>query len=200
MPTPEPPVERLLTEDFFARHPEEAADQLELSTPAEAAEVLAQLSPRIASAAFRRVAPAKAVDILAELGRVQAIALLRDLDPPQAGALLSSLDEQQRQELLAGVAPAEARQLRSLMDYPADSAGRLMDPRIAVFRPGMTAEAALERLRSLRHGRRFSVAFSAWPRKDAAGFHSTPTRRPGDCPYRESGSWRPSTTSTSRAT
>ena len=156
MPTPEPTIERLLTEDFFARHPGEAADQLELSTPAEAAEVLAQLSPRTASAAFRRVAPAKAVDILAELGREQAIPLLRDLDPPQAGALLSSLDEQQRQELLAGVAPAEARQLRSLMEYPADSAGRLMDPRIAVFRPGMTAEAALERLRSLRHGRRFS--------------------------------------------
>ena len=156
MPTPEPTIERLLTEDFFARHPGEAADQLELSTPAEAAEVLAQLSPRTASAAFRRVAPAKAVDILAELGREQAIPLLRDLDPPQAGALLSSLDEHQRQELLAGVAPAEARQLRSLMDYPADSAGRLMDPRIAVFRPGMTAEAALERLRSLRHGRRFS--------------------------------------------
>ena len=54
------------------------------------------------------------------------------------------------------MAPAETRQLRSLMEYPADSAGRLMDPRIAVFRPGMTAEAALERLRSLRHGRRFS--------------------------------------------
>ena len=156
MPTPEPTIERLLTEDFFARHPDEAADQLELSTPAEAAEVLAQLSPRIAGAAFRRVAPAKAVDILAESDREQAIALLRDLDPPQAGALLSSLSQQQRQELLVGVAPAEARQLRSLMEYPADSAGRLMDPRIAVFRPGMTAGAALERLRSLRHGRRFS--------------------------------------------
>ena len=86
------------------------------------------------------MAPAKAVDILVELDHEQAIPLLRDLDPPQAGALLSSLSAQQRQELLAGVAPAEARQLRSLMDYPADSAGRLMDPRIAVFRPGMTGQ------------------------------------------------------------
>ena len=155
MPTADATIERLLTEDLFTRHPEEAADQLELSTPAEAAEMLAQLTPRIASQAFRRVAPAKALDILAEIDRDHALPLLRDLDPPQAGALLSGLSERQCQELLAGLAPSEARQLRSLMQYPADSAGRLMDPRIAVFRPGMTAGEALERLRSMRQGRRF---------------------------------------------
>ena len=118
--------------------------------------MLAQLTPRIASQAFRRVAPAKAVDILVELDRDPALQLVRDLDPPQAGALLSGLSEQHCQELLAGLAPAEARQLRSLMEYPADSAGRLMDPRTAVFRPGMTAGEALERLRSMGQGRRFS--------------------------------------------
>lgn len=155
MPTPDLSTERLLTENFFARHPEQAADQLEMATSSEAAGILAQLTPRIASVAFRRVAPAKALDILLEIDREHARQLLRDLDPPQAGALLSGLSEEERQELLAGLAPSETRVLQSLMQYPEDSAGRLMDPRIAIFRPGITAGEALERLRSMQPGRRF---------------------------------------------
>ena len=155
MPTPKPSTEHLLTENFFTRHPEQAADQLEMATSSEGAEILAQLTPGIASAVFRRLAPAKALDILIEIDRNRARRLLRDLDPQQAGALLSGLGEEQRQELLAGLAPSEAGALRSLMQYPEDSAGRLMDPRIAVFRPGITAGEALERLRSIQPGRRF---------------------------------------------
>ena len=154
MPTPEPSIESLLIEDLVARHPEEAADELELSAVADAACILAELKPGIASEIFRRLAPAKALDILVAVDRDRARQLLSDLDPPQAGALLSGLDEQQREDLLAGFAPASARALRALAEYPADSAGRLMDTRIAVFRPGMKAGAALARLRSMRSRRR----------------------------------------------
>lgn len=147
-------VERLLVQDFFERHPEEVADHLEVSMPSETAEILSYVAPEPCIEAFRRLSPAKALDILAEIDLDHGRQLIRNLDPPQAGALLDGLDTQRCDDLLAGLARAEANELHSLMQYPADSAGRLMDPRITVFRPDMKVEEALERLRSIRQRRR----------------------------------------------
>ena len=154
MPTASLEVERLLAQDFFERHPEEAADHLETSTPSEAAEILSQVTPENSIEAFRRLSPAKALDILDEIDLDHGRQLIRNLDPPQAGALLGGLGAQRGDDLLAGLAQAEARELHSLTQHPTDSAGRLMDSRITVFRPDMTVEEALERLRSIRQRRR----------------------------------------------
>ena len=154
MLTASPEVERLLVQDFFERHPEEAADHLEISPPSETDEMLSHVAPETCIEAFRRLSPAKALDILAEIDLDHGRQLIRNLDPPQAGALLGGLDTQRCDDLLAGLARTEARELHALMQYPADSAGRLMDPRITVFRPDMKAEEALERLRSIRQRRR----------------------------------------------
>lgn len=154
MPTASLEVERLLAQDFFERHPEEAADHLETSTPSETDEMLSHVAPETCIEAFRRLSPAKALDILAEIDLAHGRQLIRNLDPPQAGALLGGLGTQRCDDLLAGLARAEAKELHSLMQHPSDSAGRLMDPRITVFRPDMKVEEALERLRSIRQRRR----------------------------------------------
>ncbi len=154
MPTASLAVEQLLVQDFFERHPEEAAEHLETATPSEAEEIFSQAAPETCIEAFRRLSPAKALDILAEIDLDHGRQLLRNLDPPQAGALLSGLGTQRCKDLLAGLARAEAGALHALMQYPTDSAGRLMDPRITVFQPDMTVEEALERLRSIRQRRR----------------------------------------------
>ena len=154
MPTASLAVERLLAQDFFERHPEEAADHLETVAPSEAEEMLSQVAPETCIEAFRRLSPAKALDILAEIDLNHGRQLIRNLDPPQAGALLSGLGTQRCDDLLAGLARAEAGALHTLMQHPTDSAGRLMDPRITVFQPDMTVEEALERLRSIRQRRR----------------------------------------------
>ncbi len=154
MPTASLEVERLLVQDFFARHPEEAADYLETSTPSEADELLSHVAPETCIEAFRRLSPAKALDILAEIDLDHGRQLIRNLDPPQAGALLSGLGTQRCDDLLAGLARAEAGALHALMQHPTDSAGRFMDPRITVFHPEMKVEEALERLRSIRQRRR----------------------------------------------
>ncbi len=154
MPTASLAVEQLLVQDFFERHPEEAAEHLETATPSEAEEIFSQAAPETCIEAFRRLSPAKALDILAEIDLDHGRQLLRNLDPPQAGALLSGLGTQRCKDLLAGLARAEAGALHALMQYPTDSAGRLMDPRITVFQSDMTVEEALERLRSIRQRRR----------------------------------------------
>lgn len=159
MPMDSLETELTLVEDFLARHPDEAADQLESEPIAAAAELLGQVSPKNSMEAFRRLAPVTALEILAAMERGNGRELLRGLDPPQAGALLSGLSEGPREEILTGLPSLEASELRELMQYPSNSAGRLMDPRIAVFRPGTLAEEALVRLRSLPRSRRLHNLF-----------------------------------------
>ena len=159
MPTDSRQTELILVEDFLARHPHEAADHLEREPIAESAELLGEVSPQVSMEAFRRLAPATALEILAEMEREHGRELLHGLDPPQAGALLSGLSEEQREEILTGLPSSEARELRELMQHPPDSAGRLMDPRIAVFRPGTLVEEALVRLRSLPQSHRLQNLF-----------------------------------------
>ena len=170
MPTSSLEIERLLAQDFLERHPEEAAEELERESADIAAELLEQVAPDIATEVFRRVTPATAVEILEKIDRRQGGELLRRLDPPQAGALLIGLKKQERDEMLGGLAPAEAEQLRELMLYPPGSAGRLMDPRITVFRAGARADEALARAA-------FHSADSQDPQPPRCGQRRTPMWR-----------------------
>jgi magnesium transporter len=79
-----------------------------------------------------------------------ASALLRELDPGRAAATLIRLEPGTRQRLLAGLDRETAQDLERLIRYPADSAGALMETRVAVLRPETTVGQALEHLRQNR--------------------------------------------------
>jgi magnesium transporter len=55
--------------------------------------------------------------------------------------------------------PGAAQLVESLMAYPPDAAGRLMDPRVSSFRAELTAAAALERLKGFRKNRSLRELF-----------------------------------------
>jgi len=76
--------------------------------------------------------------------------LLTELEPTRSAALLVGLETDLRQHCIALLDPQVASELRTLMDYPPNSAGRLMDPRVLALRSELTAEQALTRLRSLK--------------------------------------------------
>lgn len=145
---------QLLAEGLFALHPDDAADELERLSSAEAVDVLTQFGPLKCAEAFRRIAPATAISLLEHLKPDQAKEFINVLDPPQAGALLAGLSRPQAELILESVSGTDARQLRQLMEYPAESAGRLMDPRLALFGPDTLANDALGRLRSMPRSRK----------------------------------------------
>src|SRR5581483_6625312 len=76
--------------------------------------------------------------------------LLTELEPADAAALLNRLDAAERERCLGLLAERSANELRALLQYPPDSAGRLMNPHIIPFRADMTARQALNRLRALK--------------------------------------------------
>ncbi len=137
---------------YVRLYPGEVAAALER---ARAAEVLEVLSPDRGAAAARvleRLSPDLGAAVLEEADAAFLAATLPEVDAARAAMLLSRLGDEERDERLGHVGAATAAELRALLEYPADSAAHLMDPRVTAFREDATVGDVLERIRAL--GRR----------------------------------------------
>jgi magnesium transporter len=145
----------------FERFPDEAAREIETASVDEIVELLGRQSLITVAAVLRRLTPDRAARLVAAFGEDTAN-LLRALDPNRAANLLSRLDEAERERCLAMLDEPLARELRELAEYPSDSAGGLMDPRITTFRPDATVEDVVSRMRTFRQ-RRVQDVFAVDP-------------------------------------
>lgn len=102
----------------------------------------------IAAEAVRR-APHDAAEWLAEHDDADVIAVLESVNPMIAQQVLHEMEEDQRARLLAAATPEQSRQWSRNLEYPEDSVGWLMEPPVAIFRPGMTVRDTIEGLRKL---------------------------------------------------
>ena len=143
-------VRTALAGDYVVRHPGEVAALLEKWSPADGGGVLERTPLESATPVFAALTPAAASDLLARLPVERAVGLLRGLDPAHAAALCARLAAELQDRLLDRISEAEARELRELMTYPADSAAALMTTRVPTFRPAATAAEILARLRAER--------------------------------------------------
>ncbi len=73
--------------------------------------------------------------------------VLRDMEPKDSVRILARLDESVRSERLQGLAEDLQREIRSLLRYPKDSAGSLMDPRAVLVQRDDLATTALQKAR-----------------------------------------------------
>jgi magnesium transporter len=76
--------------------------------------------------------------------------LLTDAEPAASAAVLAQLDAEARDARLRALDPQVAHELRELLAYPEDSAGRLMDPHVTPLRAELTVAEALTRLRAMK--------------------------------------------------
>ncbi len=139
-----------LTEAFFDLYPGEATEMLEAVSVEEITRFLETQQTRRAAMALARLSPQIAADCLVRLAEASLRQVLPLIDPGDVAVLLSRLDESERERCLAVLEPALAKELKELMTYPADSAGRMMDTRVVTFRPQMTVKNVLNSLRTAR--------------------------------------------------
>jgi magnesium transporter len=141
---------RALDRRFLLDHPWEAAQEVEVLDPESVAAELANQPATALVPLFRRLAPATAGRVMEALPRTLALSLLSELLPTEAVLILGTLQEESRNSLTEALDPAIRGEIRELMSYPPDSAGRLMDTRIELFRTSMTARQALDVMRRSR--------------------------------------------------
>lgn len=135
---------------YLLDYPGEAARELERMDPDAVAALLAQQPAHAVIPVWEQLTSDIEQAVIRLLPDDMVRHVLSELEPALAVALLVRLDDDERTRFLGLLDPQIAAELAKLMDYPADAAGKLMDPRVVVLRADMTAQEALTRLRALR--------------------------------------------------
>lgn len=144
------PAVLALNERFFLDYPSEAARKLENMPADEAAELLTAQPQHAAAATWQFLAPDIATAVLERLPVATGTYFLTESVPAASAAVLARLPDDERDRRLASLDPQVARELREMLNYPDNSAGRLMDPKVSYVRSDLSVGEALARLRAMK--------------------------------------------------
>ena len=139
-----------LIERYFLLFPDEAAKTLEGLTAKEVVGLLEAQSVNASSRVLQRLTPDLASEALGLLEDDAFQSLARTLESVRFASLISRLEPERQDARLGLLEAPEAKEIRELMSYDADTAGSVMDPRVTVFRFDVTVREALGRLRQLK--------------------------------------------------
>lgn len=89
------------------------------------------------------------VEIFEHMDNEKASDLLEELPADEAADILGELPEEKSREILELMEDEDAQEVQELMDYPEDTAGALMTTEFIAFAGDMTAQQAINELRSL---------------------------------------------------
>jgi len=145
---------------FLREFPDEATRRLDDLPVKEIARLVRAEPIRHAVPLMERLEARLAAEVLALMPADGRRDLVSQMDPVRVVPLLAWLDVEARSALLAQLEPARTRELRVMAEYPAETAGRLMDPRAIGVKPGTTAQQALTQLRAGRAQRLADVFFT----------------------------------------
>ena len=140
----------ILARTFLRQFPQDAARHLESAPVEEVAQMIGSEPAVQAAPVFERLASNVAADVLQAMPHDAAVRLIDAMDPVRAVATLAWLDGARRDAMLVDLEGGLAKELRQMAEYPPETAGRLMDPRVIVVRHDATAGEALARLRAVR--------------------------------------------------
>lgn len=143
-------VDTTLTRRFLLDYPVDAARKIEALPPGEVLPILCEQSVPVQLPVWRYLAPTVAATLLIQLPAERRGEILTELPPQDSVRLLGQMEKEQQTECLSLLSEFVRRELTALMQYPPDSAGRLMDTRITLYHGHMTVSQALDSLRQAR--------------------------------------------------
>jgi magnesium transporter len=131
--------------------------------PPDIADIIDRLDDENQIRVFRLLAPQQAADVLdetsadatreliSELSPAEAADILEELDSDDAAAILTEDVPERQEALLDAMDPQDAADVRALLRYPPQSAGRLLNDYFVTVTPQHTATQALGELRAMVH-------------------------------------------------
>jgi len=140
---------------------QEAVERVRSEHPADIADLLELLDEKQRTLLFNRLELDEAGEVLDEISTEATLDLfeavpdesiadiLETLPVDDAAELLAEIGADRAQQILSLIEPDEARAIGVLLDYPEQSAGRLMTTEFVRLRESWTVEQTLDRLRRL---------------------------------------------------
>ena len=139
-------------DQFFADHPVVAAQKLDRIDRDHAVEILTRLPIEKMVVVWESLGQEIATDILQRLPDDKCAQLAARADTGKLAVVLSRMAEPDCEAILARFGNEQAAELRSVLSYPPETAGRIMDTHIRPFRGETTVREAIEILRQRRTG------------------------------------------------
>lgn len=100
---------------------------------------------------FSYIEPVSQADIINEIDRKKALVILEKMEPDDRARLFDELPEEIADRFLKRLSAKERRATSLLLQYPAETAGRIMSPFFIALSPEMTVEQALQKIRKEGH-------------------------------------------------
>lgn len=132
-------------------------------TPADIAELLADISEKERVIIFRLLSKELAADtfeymdfdtqmeLLKSMGREEVTEVLNEMDPDDRTALFEEMPSSAAKQLIQLLSPPERKIAVTLLGYPENSVGRLMTPDYISVKPSFTIQETLDYIRE--HGK-----------------------------------------------
>ena len=152
------PSESRVVERFAGLSPEEVARIMDPFPAEENAGVMDATAPAAAAAVIQRLTLHAGAEVLRSMNAGHASRVVELLEPRRAAAFLLGMPGEASSRILDNASAGRQRELRTLMEYPPERAGRLMDPYVTTQFPESSVEQALERVQGL-FPRRISDVF-----------------------------------------
>lgn len=140
----------LLNQRYLMDFPYEASVNIEMMSADEAAAVLSKQPASDLQKIWKHLTVNAAASILNAMSEEIRSDVLRTLPSNDALRFLGVMEDTQRERCLELMGPELAGELRTIMTYPQNSAGQLMDSRVQVFREKMSVSQALNILRKTK--------------------------------------------------
>ena len=142
-----------LRERLRELNPSDVADLIIALPAEEEAFVFRVLSKEQAAEVFSYLPPDHQEELIASLTNEQVRSVLQSMTPDDRTRLLEEMPAEVTRRLLTTLSPEELKNVRFLLGYPEDAAGRYMTPRYVTIEPNMTAGQALEHIRNTGRGK-----------------------------------------------
>lgn len=144
------PAVHALNQAFLQRHPAPAQQVVNRLPPADIVELLQQQSATDMLRLWDGLLVNVATEVLRRLPETSARQVLMRGDPVHTARVLVRLDATERERVMALVDSRRQRELQTLVQYPEESAGALMDPRFLVLHESLSVREALHRVRKFK--------------------------------------------------
>ena len=140
-------VDEALTRRFLLDYPQDAALKIEAMPADDAALILGQQPVFVLLPMWKYLLPRSAADIIQRLPDAHLIELLTELPPQDSVRMLGQWDKDALDALLHTLPAPVRSELLTLMSYPENSAGRLMETHTWAFRGSQSVADTLKVLR-----------------------------------------------------
>lgn len=112
--------------------------------------LLVERAPRLAMESISELGPEGAADLLSDHSAEEIVRLLQELPSDDAAAIVDNLPEELSSAVLALIKPRPGGGVGELLEYPEQTAGRIMNPNVFALAEDMTVNEAIAALQGSR--------------------------------------------------